>query len=120
MTYILGPLASEEATRLITWPADGVLTYDYGVARRMIEVTSGHPYYLQLLCFEVFNRCEAAGWVNQRDVDLVSTIWSAARLPTFARFGTSRLQRSRRHWLLSFPCAGRVVWPPTKKCALFW
>ena len=68
---VLGPLTSEEASRLITWPADGVLTYDYGVARRLIEITSGHPYYLQLLCFEVFNRCAQAGWVNQRDVDLV-------------------------------------------------
>jgi WD40-like Beta Propeller Repeat/AAA ATPase domain len=71
-TLALGPLASEEATRLITWPVDGVLTYDYGVARRMVEITSGHPYYLQLLCFEVFNRCAAAGWVNQHDLELVS------------------------------------------------
>ena len=71
LTYTLGPLASEEASRLITWPVDGVLTYDYGVARRVIEVTSGHPYYLQLLCFEIVNRCAAAGWVNQRDLDIV-------------------------------------------------
>jgi TolB protein len=71
LTYTLGPLTSEEATRLITWPVDGVLTYDYGVARRIIEITSGQPFYLQLLCFEVFNRCAVAGWVNQRDVDLV-------------------------------------------------
>ncbi len=71
MTYVIGPLNSEEASRLITWPVDGVLTYDYGVARRLIEITSGQPYYLQLLCFEIFNRCAAAGWVNQRDVDLV-------------------------------------------------
>jgi len=71
LSYVLGPLNSEEATRLITWPVDGVLTYDYGVARRMIEITSGHPYYLQLLCFEVFNRCAPTGWVNQHDLDLV-------------------------------------------------
>jgi Tol biopolymer transport system component len=71
LTYTLGPLASAEASRLITWPVDGVLAYDYGVARRIIEITSGQPYYLQLLCFEVFNRCAVAGWVNQRDVDLV-------------------------------------------------
>jgi len=69
--FVLGPLSSEESTRLITWPVDGVLTYDYGVARRVIEITSGQPYYLQLLCFEIFNRCAPAGWVNQRDVDLV-------------------------------------------------
>jgi Tol biopolymer transport system component len=71
LTYVLGPLASEESLRLITWPVDGILTYDFGVARRLIEITSGQPYYLQLLCFELHNRCATAGWVNQRDVDLV-------------------------------------------------
>jgi hypothetical protein len=71
VTNVLGPLNSEDASRLITWPVDGVLAYDYGVARRMIEITSGQRYYLQLLCFEVFNRCAATGWVNQHDVDLV-------------------------------------------------
>ena len=71
LTYELGPLSGEEATRLITRPVDGVLTYDFGVARRVVEITSGQPFYLQLLCFEVFNRCAAAGWVNQHDVDLV-------------------------------------------------
>jgi Tol biopolymer transport system component len=71
LSYTLGPLTSEEALRLITWPVDGVLTYDYGVARRLVEITSGQPFYVQLLCFQVFNRCAAAGWANQRDVDLV-------------------------------------------------
>ena len=71
LTHVLGSLRGEEATRLITWPVDGAITYDYGVARRLIEITSGHPYYLQLLCFEVARRCAQAGWVNQRDVDLV-------------------------------------------------
>jgi Tol biopolymer transport system component len=70
-SFSLGPLASEEATRLITWPVDGLLTYDFGVARRLIEITSGHPYYLQLLCFEIFNRCAASGWANQHDLELV-------------------------------------------------
>ncbi len=71
VAYHVGPLSSEEASRLISWPVDGVLAYDFGVTRRMIEATSGQPYYLQLLCFEVFNRCATTGWVNQRDVDLV-------------------------------------------------
>jgi TolB protein len=68
---VLAPLTSEEAIRLITWPVDGVLTYDYGIPRRLIEITSGQPYYLQLVCYEVVNRCGAVGWVNLRDVDLV-------------------------------------------------
>lgn len=71
VTYTLGVLNSEEASRLITWPVDGVLTYDYGVPRRVIEITSGQPYYLHLVCFDVFNRCAPAGWVNLHDIDLV-------------------------------------------------
>jgi hypothetical protein len=70
-TYALGPLSGEEASRLMTWPVEGVLTYDYGVTRRLNEISSGRPYFLQLLCFEVFNRCARAGWVNLRDVDLI-------------------------------------------------
>jgi Tol biopolymer transport system component len=85
LTYTLGPLNSEEATRLITWPVDGLITYDYGVARRLIEITSGHPYYLQLLCFEVSNRCAQAGWVNQRDVDLVLEDLVGREIPDFRR-----------------------------------
>ncbi|MDX9829754.1 MAG: DPP IV N-terminal domain-containing protein [Anaerolineae bacterium] len=71
VTYTLGVLNSEEASRLITWPVDGVLTYDYGVPRRVIEIASGQPYYLHLVCFEVYNRCAPAGWVNLHDIDLV-------------------------------------------------
>jgi hypothetical protein len=82
-TYLLGPLNSEEATRLIAWPADGLLTYDLGVARRIIEVASGQPYYLQLLCFELFNRCAPAGWVNQRDVEVVVEELVKHEIPEF-------------------------------------
>jgi TolB protein len=82
-TYNLGPLNGEDASRLITWPVDGVLTYDYGVARRLIELTSGQPYYLQLLCFEVFNRCATTGWVNQHDVDLVLEDLLGREIPDF-------------------------------------
>ncbi len=83
LTSVLGTLSSEDASRLITWPVDGVLTYDYGVPRRMVEITSGQPYYLQLLCFEVFNRCATAGWVNQRDLDFVVEELVSRDIPEF-------------------------------------
>jgi hypothetical protein len=82
-TFALGPLSSEDATRLITWPVDGVLTYDYGVPRRLVEITSGQPYYLQLLCFEVFARCAPAGWVNQRDLDFATEELIGRDIPEF-------------------------------------
>ncbi len=83
VAYQVGPLSSEESSRLITWPVDGVLAYDFGVTRRMIEITSGQPYYLQLLCFEIFNRCATTGWVNQRDVDLVLEDLLGREIPDF-------------------------------------
>jgi hypothetical protein len=83
LSYALGPLSSDEATRLITRPVDGILTYDYGLVRRLIEMTSGHPYYLQLVCSEVFSRCVASRWVGQRDVDLVLEDLIGRELPEF-------------------------------------
>jgi hypothetical protein len=56
VSYSLAPLSSEEASLLVTRPVEGILTYDYGVVRRLVELTSGQPYYLQFLCFEIFNR----------------------------------------------------------------
>ncbi len=81
--FQLAPLASEDAIKLIQEPVGGIITYDYGVARRLVEITSGQPYYLQLLCFEIFNRCAAAGWVNQRDVDLVVEQLVKREIPDF-------------------------------------
>ena len=81
--YRLEALSGEEALRLITWPVDGVITYDYGVPRRLIEITSGHPYYLHLLCFQVFQRCAAAGWVNQHDLDVLLDEIRGREIPEF-------------------------------------
>jgi hypothetical protein len=83
VTFLLGALSGEEASRLITWPADGRLTYDYGVARRIIETMSGHPYYLQLLCSRLYDRCAPEGWVSQHDVDLVLAELVGQEIPEF-------------------------------------
>lgn len=71
LTYVLGPLTSEEATRLITQPVQGVITYDHDAAQRLIEIASGQPYYLQWFCFELFDRCARVGRVSRRNVDLL-------------------------------------------------
>jgi hypothetical protein len=81
--YGLGPLSSEEAIHLITWPVDGILAYDYGVPRRLVEITSGQPYYLQMVCFEITNRCLATGWVNQRDLDRAMADLVGREIPEF-------------------------------------
>lgn len=85
VSYSLPPLSSEEASLLVTRPVEGILTYDYGVVRRLVELTSGQPYYLQFLCFELFQRCAATGWVNQHDVDLVIQELVSREIPDFRR-----------------------------------
>ncbi len=82
--WALGPLTGDDAIQLVTWPAEGALAYDYGVPRRMVELTSGYPYYLQLLCHAAFERCARQGWVNQHDLDLVVESLIEQDVPEFA------------------------------------
>ncbi|MFZ5918690.1 MAG: hypothetical protein ACOYZ7_17280 [Chloroflexota bacterium] len=52
----IGPLNSTEAHDLLKSPVAGRLTYDPAAARRIVELASGQPYYLQLLGYTLFNR----------------------------------------------------------------
>lgn len=65
----LGSLTSPEAARLIREPVSGMLDYDVGVTRRIMELTSNHPYFIQLFCYTLFNRCARSGRATPSDVD---------------------------------------------------
>ena len=54
-------LEPAEARALIVEPARGVLDYDPAAVERILCITSGHPYYTQLLCHCLFARCQARG-----------------------------------------------------------
>jgi WD40 repeat protein/tetratricopeptide (TPR) repeat protein len=58
-------LDNEEATRLITQPAIGVIEYAPQAVEEIFRITSGHPYFTQLLCHELFGRCQKT---NQRHI----------------------------------------------------
>ncbi len=50
---------SEEQTRnLITLPVKGVLEYERAAVDRIYNIASGHPYFTQLTCHELFARCQ--------------------------------------------------------------
>ncbi len=68
-TYNLGPLSADAAINMITLPVKDVLRFDYGVTKRISEVNSNHPYYLNLYCHTLLNRQVHDGWVNQQDFD---------------------------------------------------
>ncbi len=49
------------ATRLIVEPARGDVRFADDAVERLLELTSGHPYFLQLLCYELFDRALRSG-----------------------------------------------------------
>ncbi|MEH2115503.1 tetratricopeptide repeat protein [Nostoc sp.] len=55
-TYIhIGLLDKKSAERLITEPANNILKYQSSAIEEIIKYTSGHPFYTQVLCYEIFD-----------------------------------------------------------------
>jgi tetratricopeptide (TPR) repeat protein len=57
----VGHLRPEESRALIVEPVSGALTYEDAAIRRIQSVAAGHPYFTQLICFEIFNAACASG-----------------------------------------------------------
>ena len=73
----IGVLDPAPAVRLVTAPAGGTLNFCPGVVDQLMDLTSGHPYFLQLLCHELFER---AVWEGRRDIsaeDLTDDVLAA-------------------------------------------
>ena len=58
-------LSEEQTKDLVTRPVEGLLEYDHEAVEHIYELTSGHPYFTQLTCHELFARCQHT---NQRYV----------------------------------------------------
>jgi hypothetical protein len=82
----LGSLTSTEAARLIREPVRDMLNYDVGVTRHIMELTSNHPYFIQLFCYTVFNRCARSGRATLSDVDAVVDELLELGIPDFYEF----------------------------------
>ena len=68
----LGPLSMNAATSLVIEPARDVVSYEPPAVRRIIELASGHPYYIQLICQAIYNDISESSWtVSLRDVENV-------------------------------------------------
>jgi tetratricopeptide (TPR) repeat protein len=69
----IGLLDKQSATRLITQPAKGILEYGNDAIQAILELTSGHPYFTQLLCHAIFARAreEEEFLVTRADVKAV-------------------------------------------------
>lgn len=64
-------LEEESAKQLITKPVAGLLEYESDAVQAIIQLSAGHPYFTQNICFAVFSRArELQKWhVNSLDVD---------------------------------------------------
>jgi tetratricopeptide (TPR) repeat protein len=51
----------DAATRLICEPAEGTLRFSEAAVAELLTLTAGHPYFLQLLCYELFDRAIREG-----------------------------------------------------------
>ncbi|MDM8529275.1 hypothetical protein QUF58_13855, partial [Anaerolineales bacterium HSG24] len=70
-TRHLNVLPLDASINMVTLPVRDILRFDYGITRRITEITSHHPYYLSLFCHNLLNRQMFVGWVNQRDFDAI-------------------------------------------------
>jgi photosystem II stability/assembly factor-like uncharacterized protein/tetratricopeptide (TPR) repeat protein len=61
-------LTKDDAHRLITMPVQGTIEYDKDAVQYIFEIVSGHPYFTQLICHELFSQCQKTG---ERTVNLV-------------------------------------------------
>ncbi len=64
-------LSPEAATRLISEPVAPNLVYDDLAIDKILRVTAGHPYFLQLVCYTLVKRAnsEQTGYVTISDVN---------------------------------------------------
>ncbi|MBD2515062.1 ABC transporter substrate-binding protein [Nostoc sp. FACHB-973] len=70
-TREIGFLNKDSATQLITQPAEGVLDYEPEAIKAIIELSAGHPYFIQVICFAIFVRAKVLDeWhINAQNID---------------------------------------------------
>lgn len=71
-------LDRESARCLIVEPAAGAIHYEDAAVERLLDLTSGHPYFLQLLCYELFDRTLRQGRSRVRVEDITDDILEVA------------------------------------------
>ena len=67
-------LGKENCFALITQPVEDVLEYDHDAVNRIYAITSGHPYFTQLLCHELFSQCQKTEQRQVRESDVAGIL----------------------------------------------
>jgi len=71
--YEIGLLDEISARLLITQPTEGVLQYEEDALKTILELSAGHPYFTQIICFTIFEQArEENNWlVTHTEVEKV-------------------------------------------------
>jgi hypothetical protein len=64
--YEIGFLSRENTERVVREPSRNILNYEDGAIEAIFELTSGHPYLTQVLCFALFNKA------RNRNINLIN------------------------------------------------
>jgi branched-chain amino acid transport system substrate-binding protein len=69
----IGLLDEVSVKRLITKPSKGILEYEPDAIKAILELSSGHPYFTQAICFAIFGRArDLDNWtVTRADVESI-------------------------------------------------
>lgn len=65
--------AKDDCRALVTRPVQNIIEYQPDAVERIVEYCLGNPFYMHLLCFEIFKRCaqERRTYVSASDVEVV-------------------------------------------------
>ncbi len=67
-------LTREQCEKLVRQPVEGILQIEPSVTGRIFDITSGHPYFTQLCCHELFSLCQRTGQLTISHADVESIL----------------------------------------------
>ncbi len=67
-------LSKEQTHNLVTRPVEGLLEYDPQAVERIFQIASGHPYFTQLTCHELFSLCQKTGGLQIREAEVEAVL----------------------------------------------
>ncbi|XHR85357.1 MAG: ABC transporter substrate-binding protein [Gloeotrichia echinulata GP01] len=93
----IGLLDERSTQRLITKPAEGILEYEADAIKEIWQLSAGHPYFTQVICFTLFVQAKTEdNWkVTRTDVQTIidKAIDSAEGGLTWFWYGLPRAER---------------------------
>jgi tetratricopeptide (TPR) repeat protein len=79
-TFEIGLLNQRHTNDLITQPTEGVMFYEPDALNAIWDLTAGHPYFTQVLCFALFTQAREDDWWQITPADVERAVDRAIEL----------------------------------------